>query len=694
MDSIISAAPNSILTGIQDDSTEQAVIVQESTPVHLPQVYLFGASGPTLPQLVDDSSAASIYGAATFDPSSPYCTHQTILANQITANGGSMMVQRVLPNDATPPATLALYLDLLAEPAVPQYQRATDGTYLLDNTGKKQQIVGAGATAPGYIGKWVLGPFISGPLGQASQMVGSLQASSGGGQSILIPILEFQTTFVGTAGNNLGVIIWAPTVKSDIPVNTPLIESALSYVYRLQFVSRSSTVNTPQAVYTVSGDPYVDFTFTEGVVDPNTAQAMSFDQAVIPAYENLDQPGFPPTYGPFQQMYVYQENLSTVLQEIYNAEASFGLLGTPPNAQSSSGLVNIFGATDPNGVPYYSFVLDGPANGGLLFSENTAQFATGGFDGTMNNTTFDAAVQEQLLGWGTLEAPLADFALYPQSVIYDSGYTLDTKIAMLTPLGVRKDIAIVLSTQDVSLPQNTGAQESSIAVALRTAANNYPESTFYGTSVCRALIIGSSGRLIGSTYKGLLPLTIEFCAKAIAYMGAGNGIFKSGKSFSSNPGNILTLFRGINTTEKTAAARNTDWNTGLVWVLNYDRKSQFWPALQTVYADDTSVLNSAINMFIMVEVEKVCNRVWQDLTGTDNLTANQFIDRSNKLIEAATTNRFDGRVQIVPNTYMTKADTQRGYSWACQVKVYAPTMRTVGTFTVTAMRIEDYPSGG
>lgn len=691
MDNVISAAPYANLLGIQDKSSVPAVLQPETLPQHLPHVYLFAQTGPTLPQLVDSGAASAIYGLETFDLLGPYATHQTLLANVITANGGSMMVQRVLPDDAGPPATLGLYLDIVAEPALPQYQRNTDGSYKLDTNGNKQLITGAGATAAGYIGKWVIQSIAGGVLGAGEQVAGSFQNSTGT-QSQLIPILEFQTSFAGSYGDNLGVSIWAPTAETSPAVNLGAINATNSYIYQLQFMSRTSALASPTSVQTLQGMQSVEFSFAANAIDPNTDAMLSYQNSVIPAYQNISQPGYPNQYGPFQQMYVYQSNLLTVLNEIFTAEQPSGLLGAATPAKPY--LVNIFGATDPNGIPYYNFVLNGPASGGLLFAQGVTQYATGGSDGTMSFSSFDTAVAAQLQGWGSLEAPLLDDAMYPASVLYDSGFTLNTKKLFAVPIGLRKDIAAVVSTQDVSLPQNSASDESSIAVALRTSFNNYPESTYYGTPVCRAVIVGQSGYLLNSEWKSLAPLTLQLAARAVTYMGAGNGIWKSGFAFDTAPYNQITMFYGVNNTYKPATARNSDWQTGLVWAQNFDRKSLFWPAVQTVYTDDSSVLNSAITMFACVELEKVCQRAWRQLTGNAGLTNNQFITKSNKLINQMTVNRFDNRFVIQADTYFTAVDVANGNTWSCKITIYAPNMKTVGTFTVVAARADSLQASG
>ena len=86
----------------------------------------------------------------------------------------------------------------------------------------------------------------------------------------------------------------------------------------------------------------------------------------------------------------------------------------------------------------------------------------------------------------------------------------------------------------------------------------------------------------------------------------------------------------------------------------------------------------------------MADRAWRQLTGIASLTAEQFVERSNKLISDMCKDRFNGRVIIVPETYYTADDTARGYSWSTKIHMYAPNMKTVGTFTIVPHRIEDY----
>ena len=693
MKTIVNAAPFVNLLGIQDASGRPPVITPEQVPTHLPLVYLYTQSGPTTPQLVSGDALAQMYGASTLDPRSAFYNHQSELAATVQGQGNPLMVQRVVPEDIGPKARLLLSLDIVADD-IQQYERNTDGTFKLDEDGNKVPVIGPDATVEGYKARWVINKWLTGEtteaFGECAERTGSIVSTSGD-QSQLYPILELEAYWLGGYGNNLGIRLDVPTTQSENPLNESVANAVKSFLYRFQAVSRTSAASSGTVVETLGGDQWLTFTFKEGAIDLSTDSELSWTDVFPLAYTDQDTPGLPPVYGPFGRSKIYKDNLTTVLAMIGAKEAAYGTLPVPSMDAQSEYLdtVNPFTAQAFDGTPYYSLALQGPADGGVLFGQNTTFYAEGASDGTMNDAAFDTLVGDQLTNFGGDDYTLMDDAMYPFSCVYDSGFSIDTKKAMLAISGKRKDIYSVVSTQDVSLPQNDQATESSMALALKTFARNYPESEIYGTSVCRAIIIGHSGYLINSKYKGLLPLTLEFAAKCANYMGAGNHLWASGLGFDTPPNNQISMFRGVNATFKQASVRNKDWTNGLVWVQNYDRQSQFWPAVQTVYDDDSSILNSAINMIIAVDLEKIAQRVYRDLTGISSLTDAQFADRCNRYIDERTQGRYDNRVTVVPDTYYTSQDVARGYSWSCKISLYGPSMKTVGTFTVVARRQSD-----
>lgn len=704
---IRNAAPRPILRGIKDESGRTPVLDPELIPTHLPHVFLFTERGETLPQLVSGDKLTTKYGRYSFDFNGPYANHQTMLTQVVNAEGNQLMVQRLVPPGANPAASLRLSVDVSAE-MVPTFQRGPDGRFLLNALNQK---IPTGDVVEGFNLRWVLSPTIGADddgrlleagdprlqesgidrildtkIGLGAITTGGM-TSSDGVQSMLYPILDIAVQSFGDYGNRMGIKLSAPTTRSALATDVELIEDIMAYLYRMEFVERDLVTGTAKTIETLFGERSVDFCFKPNAINKRVEKPLYIDDAILPSYSQEAAGGREEILAPFGDIHVYQSNLEMVLDLVQQKEAPHGYVESSLDHLHT---VNIFTGHDWNDIPYETLVIKGPSEDGILFTENSVHYAQGGFDGVLNFETFDSAVRYQLENYGDLEAKTLDDAMYPQSVIYDTGFSLETKKALYVPMGRRPDLWVVVSTQDVSQPQNTPSEESSLAVALRTAARLYPESVIYGTATCRAITMAHSGYLLNSNYRGLLPLTIEFAQKCSTYMGAGDGFWKNGLGYDMPPNNQVKMFKGLNAEWRKTNVRENDWDAGMVWVQNYNRRSQFFPAVQTVYSDDSSVLNSAVNMMVSVELQKVAQRVWRDLTGISYLTPAQFIERSNRLIEESVRGKFDNRVIIVPETYYTQNDEQRGYSWSCNIHMYAPNMMTVGTFTVIAHRIGDF----
>lgn len=711
---IRNAAPRAYLRGFKDVSGRPPVIEPELIPTHLPHVFLFTERGKTIPQLVSGDKMIRQYGNPTFDYRSKYANHQTVLVNTVNAEGNQMMVQRVLAPGVNPPSTMRLYVDVVRD-AIPLYQRGPDNKFLLDVDDNK---IPTGGSVEGYLLRWHFKPImadgddgrllesgdprlmesgeqrlmdIETDFGMAGASPGLMTSTLDGSSSLSYPIMDFEVADIGAYGNRIGIRFSAPTSESATPVDSETIEEQLAYLFRIAFVERDALTSTPKVLETLWGENSVDFSFKEGVYNDRTDKDLFIDDIVLPSYSQEKAAGLDEIRAPFGKVHVYHDNLEFVLEALQSTEVPADVVETlmGMSGPDKMHLINPFTAHDYDNIPYETVRVLGPSEDGVMLVQNAVYYAEGGFDGVMNDETFDAAVYHQLVNYGDLDAKTLDSAIYPQSVIYDTGFKMPTKKAMFVPMGRRPDMYVVVSTQDVTGPQNTPSDESSIAIALRTAARMYPESIIYGTPTCRAIIHGQSGHLLQSKYKKLLPLTIEFAQKCARYMGAGNGFWKNGKAFDDPPNNLVRMFKDVNADWVSPNVRSLDWDNGLTWVENFDRSSQYWPGIQTAYDDDSSVLNSAINMMAAVELNKVAERSFRRLTGISYLSPEQFIERSDKLIKELTAGRFDSRIIIVPETYYTANDEQRGYSWSCNIHMYAPNMKTVGSFTVVAHRIED-----
>lgn len=695
---VLSGAPLGQLTGFEDNSIRIPLPEGEKLPMHLPWLAINAERGPETTQLVGGSDATRMYGVRTFDEQGDYVNHATMMYNTINATGNVCMLRRII-SEAHRKANLRLFLEIV-KAKVPVYKRDAQGEYIYGQDGNKQVDADADPV-DGHKLRWLvkeipldsknipeggIRDFDAFEFGQGKKSTGSLVGIDGE-ESIVFPWMDFQVTHYGKYGNNIGLALSVPNVNSASPVNEAVVDENGALQWRLQFVERPDAASVGVVTQTLGGAQEIEFSLKPGAMNKALGQNIHFDKVFPKAYTDLDSKGFAPIYGPMDSYKLYQDYIAEALALLHTAE----IVHNPMMDTESPYMVNPVDAVDVDAIPYYTMEVVGPEEGGILLGAGTYHYATGGSDGDQSLTAFDAGVKSIFDNWEFNDVDqFMDSAEFPMSVFYDSGFTLETKKSMLAPIGLRKDLYVVLSTQDVMQPQNSADAEYSIALALRARARLYPESAHYGTATCRAVIVGHSGTLLNSNYDGLLPLTLDFAQKCARYMGAAEGSMKEEFSMDTSPLNNVEMFRDINCVYKSPRVRQKDWTAGLVWVQRKDRSDYFYPAYQTVYDNDTSVLNSFMNMAIGVELEKVCERVWRNLTGDTKLTDGKFFEKSDKMIEAYTSGRFDGRVIVEPETYKTPEDKLRGYSWTCKINMYANNMRTVGTYTVTANRREDY----
>ena len=711
---IQSAMPQAVLLGIQDESTQQVTAATSQYPTHLPKVYLYAQKGPTTPQLVSGAGMTQMYGTDTFDLRKPFATHQTVLSNVLSAKANAQMIERVLPDDIGPKANFLLSLDLLPT-NVPLYQRNADGTYVtnavtglpvpqMTNNGTQQ----VQALAPGFIGKFVITSQSTFPMNGAtvgtaantpdSQMFGVAVSGPGdqtgnNATSTRYPLLEFWASSFGSYANNAGFRIYAPTSNNN--PNTSIFNGTGAFPFRLSAISRVTSNSTPTVNSTIGGDAYLDFVLQSNVINPNTDAQVSLGDVLPAAFSSIGVAGFQDIYADLGNFFIYQDNVNLVTSMIYSKENDFNA-GNPGSdftgATDQTWMVNLLGAQSSTGAPYATYVFNTQDGNSVSLSPSTNLYASGASDGTMNEALFASLVTTAVTQYLDPLSELNDTAVNVESIIYDTGFPLATKKALVNFISQRKDTFVVLSTYDVNGGPMLEADEASVGISLLTQLQLYPESSYYGTPVVRGLIMGRYGNLTGSQYTKQLPLTIELASKSAAFMGASNGIwnpvylFDMANDDKSSGTSEVTMFNNVNITYTPPRVRNTDWANGLNYPISYSRDSLFFPALKTVYDNDTSVLTSYLVAMVCVQCEKVGEAAWRKFSGQVRMTPAQLVDAVNQFVVNETQGVFAGLVKIIPAAYISGGDAQRGYSWSLPIKVYGNNSTTVEEVTIQVYR--------
>lgn len=697
---ITSAAPMVLARGINDVSGRPAVVESPGLPTHLPKIYLYTQWGPDTPQHVNGAHRTNVFGLDSFDLRKAYANHQTVLSNVVEANGGSQVIQRILPADRGPRANLRLNLDIVAEDIV-QISRNQDGTYVRDIlTGEPvvmTQPGQGGSPVPvvlrGYKAKWTVTTINTlegeGSWGAATITQGDV-VSSLEQQSQRFPVLDFQASCYGEYGNNAAVRLWAPTEKSSDSINSALMADVQAYPYRLAVLRRPTARSTPALVATQGGDQYIEFVLKPGALTSVNEQVHLSDKFPS-AYRNTEDTTQALNFGDFGALKIYWDNIDEVLSMVHTSEAASELPIHTDFTQAAADrfLFNLFSGINSQGEPYYTYSLDTTSLGAVALTETTNLYAKSGADGTMSNVDFSAAVSTAVAAYANPNSVLQDDATHPESIIYDTGFADTTKRDLCQFISLRKDTALVLSTYVVGGADLTPAQELSKAVLLKSYLELFAESDYYGTSVRRGAIVGRYGELVNSPWKGKLPLTIEWAAIFTKMMGSADGVWKSQWLADSVPNTMVTMFKNVNSTVMPAGTRNANWAAGLNWVQAYDESKVFFPAMRGICSDDTSIFTSFITTMCAVELQKVGNRTWRFFTGKVSLTSEQLVDRVNRKVEDLTVGRFCNLYRIVPDALLTANDEQAGYRWTLPITLYANNMKTVMTLDVVGRRMSD-----
>lgn len=296
---------------------------------------------------------------------------------------------------------------------------------------------------------------------------------------------------------------------------------------------------------------------------------------------------------------------------------------------------------------------------------------------------------------------LSDSAKFPISTVYDTGFSMKTKMSLRNILSIRPDVWVGLSTfmvanhytdidgseafeYESNVPQDEAVN---IATRLRTAFMLYPESEVYGTPTMRVILTIQSGIHVLSGYNRRQSILIDLIEKISSYMGAGDGNWKTQFAFDQSPSNELSKWTNVNYTYRSNKLKETCWDFGIVWVENRGTHSLFYPAYQTIYPNDTSTLNNIFTMMGCCYLNKVVHRVWATVTGNGKDPDSLLADKVNTLVEKEVLGKFDNRFKISANTEFTPADKERGYSWTTSISIYSNVTPTVGVYKITTHRM-------
>ena len=462
-----------------------------------------------------------------------------------------------------------------------------------------------------------------------------------------------------------------------------------AYPFLMSVVRRNTETGNVAAVESIFGEQIIPVVFKKGAIDPTTTERLYIADRAVDRYQNLSDARYARKFGELGRFHVYQDNIDLLLEMFHAAEADF--IDSDSDFTSDSDdkyLFNFVTGMDSLARPYHTFMFSDDVNS-VRFSATSGVYLQGGSDGTVNDDTFNALVSEYMQRYLNPNDELMDLAYHIESHMYDSGFQLDTKYDLINFISQRKDTFVVAATYEFGGPIRSAGEDISIASSLMSVFNLFPESEYFGTRVYRGMIMGNSAQLRQSLDGARYPFSLEVAAKTARYMGAGDARWKAGAAFDAHPGALIESMYNPSITFVSDDVANRNWDAGVNWVIRYDRSSFIFPALKTVYTDDTSILTSYINACGILYAHKVVHLTHRTFSGTTGLTQGEFVKKVNDFFSAQVDGKFDGRFVITPRAQFSALDQIRNFSWTLPVEFYGPGMKTVETAYIISRRIED-----
>ena len=530
--------------------------------------------------------------------------------------------------------------------------------------------------------------------------------------STMYPIMEWRAKDYGKAYDNYGFAINSPFLNE---FNKVLATATKKYPYGFSIYTRPNEKVSGNVFRSLYGENEVEVLLASTpVIDPSLEQRRDLLNVFKSEFYNEKDPIKPYKPFAFVDPYLYDNNLELVLKKFLESEKEvisfepslypadnlyaknidwYDFTGlAKEDLDDQFGLINPFTCKTSKNIKLQTVRLseERPKLRDNLkevnMSVNKPIYLQGGSDGTTDDEHFEEAIKVELAKYADPDSELQELAYAIESCIWDSGFSLDVKKELINIISLRKDTMVCLGTHTVGTKPLPTSKARAVATALEARLKLNPESTYYGTSVARGIILLGSGELSVEETGNVYPLTYDLMVKTARFAGAGNGKWKREYLFDHGENAVIRTMKNIVPEFIPTTIRPVLWNANVIYPQRYDRENYFFPALQTVFANDTSVLNNYFTILALCDVTKVGFDVWKNFTGVISLTESEFKAEVENYATQLLAGKYARIINVTPECRITEADKARGYSYQLIFKLYANNMKTVCIYTTEVYR--------
>jgi hypothetical protein len=709
------AAARYIYRGTNDKSARKLKPEPKFNPQHNPLFLLLTPKGDYNANTLTGGEAKVVYGDDIFNKRGKYAHHANVFAGELLSHGGgSAVIKRLRPkvNVGTPEerdaniSNVGLYLVTTDEMAEKPYLRdSVTGKVLRDENNNLRKDENAGDIQVRKVA------VVAGRVDDVTAF-NSFEKTIDGVNYKFTPLYIIPAEAHGSYYDNIGFGL-EPMIGDATDKLLKDNSQALRYVFKLY----DKSTGTMETLKTIMGSEEVNFALKPMVTDPITNAGIELVDLVPSQYGNMTDPALPMQGYTLGELVVGDDiALEGKLVELLTTEINSDTDGfkTYVDYDKSEGdvatvaekyayMVNILTCKYTSEVEYEAVrpieitpaMVAGLKEKGLkVVTGNKAvpTYLEGGEDGDVTNRDhYEQLVVNAMREYMDPYSPVQNLAKNDERVFYDSGFKYENKLALSMFIGKRPDTFVVFSTytfdknnKNYDLNTNIG-----IAVGIQSNVRLYPESVFFNTQTARAAIVMGDAKLADGSYRYRLPLSLDYAIKMQKFMGALNGKWNGTYEFSTQPQNLINTMVDVNPKDIPDPVKDKMWTSGIIWAENDDKLTYFWTNHQTVYPDDTSVLNTVPVAIALGTVVRAGAHAWRKFSGDNNISDNELALGVEASVREDLAGAFNDQIMVIPEVTYTERDKLKGYSWHLENKVYAYNMKTVMDMHTSTFRMSD-----